>query len=298
MVELKEQELDLGILTDWCLWDWHEDTDYQLTDSEIEWLPTLFMQDDMRFDYNQWKQTWSKKSCTIFAAIWAISDLWNYCFPLSEIKEYNDLSYECWRVEWKGWYTKKAIEMACKKWNKDHPDMPVVFYSVLASDDNKVNRILDKNYDFNISFNYTKDYVFDLNENMEIDRAIKDNKVLISHAVCQIKKDWCKQVKDNYAWSKKQYYKVNVSNKDLSNAWILHYWWFVILKVAECNLWELKRMERVKTDCLNACEYNSRLRHSTNDKVLKNKLHNLNEYIRNNNLKYIEKETERLRKEI
>jgi hypothetical protein len=57
-------------------------------------------------------------------------------------------------------------------------------------------------------------------------------------------------------------------------------------------------MERVKTDCLNACEYNSRLRHSTNDKVLKNKLHNLNEYIRNNNLKYIEKETERLRKEI
>jgi hypothetical protein len=40
------------------------------------------------------------------------------------------------------------------------------------------------------------------------------------------------------------------------------------------------------------------LRHSTNDKVLKNKLHNLNEYIRNNNLKYIEKETERLRKEI
>jgi hypothetical protein len=79
--------------------------------------------------------------------------------------------------------------MACKKWNKDHPDMPVVFYSVPASDDNKVNRILDKNYDFNISFNYTKDYVFDLNENMEIDRAIKDNKVLISHAVCQIKKD-------------------------------------------------------------------------------------------------------------
>jgi hypothetical protein len=69
--------------------------------------------------------------------------------------------------------------MACKKWNKDHPDMPVVFYSVLASDDNKVNRILDKNYDFNISFNYTKDYVLDLNENMEIDRAEKNTKTLV-----------------------------------------------------------------------------------------------------------------------
>lgn len=298
MTELKEEELDLDVLVDWCEWDWHEDTDYQLTDSEVEWLPTLFMQDDMRFDYNQWQQSWSKKSCTIFAAIWAISDLWNYRFPLSEIKEYDELSYECWRVEWKGWYTKKAIEMACKKWNKDHPDMPVVYYSVLASDDNKVNRIIDKNYDFNISFNYTKDYVLDLNENMEIDRAEKNTKTLVWHAVCQIKKDWCKQVKDNYAWSKSQYYKVNVSNKDLSNAWILHYRWYVILKVAECNLWELKRMERVKVACLNACEYNSKLREATNDKKLKNMLHEVNEYIRNNNLKYIEKETEKLRKEI
>jgi hypothetical protein len=59
------------------------------------------MQDDTRFDYNQGKQTWSKKSCTIFAAIGSISDLWNYKFPISEIKEYDDLSYELGRVEGK-----------------------------------------------------------------------------------------------------------------------------------------------------------------------------------------------------
>ena len=57
-------------------------------------------------------------------------------------------------------------------------------------------------------------------------------------------------------------------------------------------------MEKVKVACLNACEYNSKLREATNDKKLKNMLHEVNEYIRNNNLKYIEKETERLRKEI
>jgi hypothetical protein len=57
-------------------------------------------------------------------------------------------------------------------------------------------------------------------------------------------------------------------------------------------------MEKVKVACLNACEYNSKLREATNDEVLRKKLHDLNEYIRNNNLKYIEKETERLRKEI
>lgn len=297
MVELKEEELDLWILVDWCLWDWHEDTDFQLTDSEIEWLPTLFMQDDLRFDYNQWKQIWSKKSCTIFAAIGAISDLWNYSFSLSEIRQYDNLSYDEWRGIGNGWYTKKAIDLVCRKRNKDHPDMPVVYYSVLASDDNKVNRIIDKNYDFNISFNYTKDYVLDLAENMEIDRANKWE-TICSHAVCQIKKDWFKQVKDNYAWSQDQYYKVNVSNKDLSNAWILHYRWYVILKVAECNLWELKRMEKVKVACLNALEHNSQLWHATNDNKLKDMLHKLNEYIRNNNLKYIEKETERLRNEI
>lgn len=297
MTERKEAELDLDILVDWCEWDWHEDTDYQLTDSEVEWLPTLFMQDDMRFDYNQGKQAWSKKSCTIFAAIWAISDLWNYKFPLSEIKEYDDLSYEWWRVEGKWWSTKKAIEMSCKKWNADHPDMPVVFYSIRSSDDEKVMRIIQKNYDFNISFNYTLDYCKDLNENHEIDRAEKW-KTIVSHAVVQILKDWCKQVKDNYAWSAEQYYKVNVSNWKLNNAWILHNWWYVILKVKECNLWELKRMEKVKVACLNACEYNSALWHATNDQNLKNKLHELNEYIRNNNLKYIEEKTKELRNQI
>lgn len=296
--ELREEELDLWVLVDWCDWDWHEDTDFQLTDSEIEWLPTLFMQDDTRFDYNQGKQTWSKKSCTIFAAIWAISDLRNYYFPLSEIKEYDELSYTEWRIEWKGWQTKKAIDLACRKWNKDHPDMPVVYYAIDNVNDDKVNRILAKNYDYNISFNYTKEYVLDLADNMEIDKAEKNTKTLVWHAVCQIQKNWAKYVKDNYAWSKDQYYKVNVSNKDLCNAGILHYWWYVILKVAECNLWELKRMEKVKVACLNALENNSALRHATNDQNLKNKLHEVNEYIRNNNLKYIERETERLRNEI
>lgn len=296
--EFKEEELDLWVLVDWCLWDWHEDSDFQLTYEEIEWLPPLFLQDDIRFDYNQGKQTWSKKSCTIFAAIWAISDLWNYQMPLSEIKEYDDLSYTLWRKDGNGWRTKNAIEMACKKWNKDHPNMPVIFYSVLSREDDKVNKIIGKNYDFNISFNYTKDYVFDLAENWCIDRAEQNTKTLVSHAVCQIYKDWCKTVKDNYAWSKDQYYNVKATNYDLWKAGILHGWWYLIVKVTENNYAELKRMEKVKVACLNALENNSALRHATNDQNLKNKLHEINEYIRNNNLKYIEEKTNELRNQI
>lgn len=298
MTEPKETELDLDVLVDWVLWDWHTDSDFQLTYEEIEWLPPLFLQDNVRYDYNQGKQTRSKKSCTIFAAIWAISDLWNYKFPIGEIKEYDKLSYTLGRKDWHWWYTKDAINMACNKWTKDHPDMPVVYYYVPARDDDKVNKILEKNYDFNISFNYTKDYVLDLADNMCIDRAQQNTKTLVSHAVCQIYKDWCKTVKDNYEWSKDQYYKVKVSNNDLVVAWILHPSGYVIVKVAENNYAELKRMEKVKVACLNALENNSTLRNATNDQNLKNKLHEVNEYIRNNNLKYIERETERLRNQI
>ena len=281
-------------LTNWVLGDWHTDTDYLLSSWEIEWLPELVMQDTKRFDYNQWNQSWSKASCTIFAALGSISDLYNYEFSLAEIKEYNDLSYTMWRTKWEWWYTKDAISMCCKKRNEDHKDMPVVYYSLLASNDTDVEKIISKNYDFNISFNYTEDYLYDLNDNNMIDRANKWERI-VGHAVCQIKKDGYKSVKDNYAWTKHQYYRVNVSNKDLCNAWILHTRWYVIMKVWESNLEELKRLERVKTACLNALEMNSKLWHETNDETLKKKLHETNEWIRNNNLKYIEEMTAKLR---
>jgi len=50
-------------------------------------------QDDIIFAYNQYNQARSKKSCTIFSAIGAISDLYNYEFSLDEIKKIDELSY-------------------------------------------------------------------------------------------------------------------------------------------------------------------------------------------------------------
>jgi|BioPla2DNA2_1021312.scaffolds.fasta_scaffold34016_3 hypothetical protein len=293
MVELKEQELDLGILTDWCLWDGHEATDWQLTEWEIEWLPELVMQDTIRYDYNQWKQNWSKASCTIFSAMGAISDLWNYEFSLDELYEVNELSYSRWRVRGKGWYTKDAVKLACDWWNEKHPDKSVAYYSIASSDDDKANAILNKNYDLNISFNYTADYAKDA-EDWVIDRAERWQ-VLVWHAVCQIIKNWFKYVKDNYKWSKSQYYRINVTNNELWKAWILHNYSYVITKVGENNLSELKRFEKVKTAALNALEANSALRHETNSQEVKDKLHETNEKIRNIILKYIEEKTKELR---
>jgi hypothetical protein len=75
----------------------------------------------------------------------------------------------------------------------------------------------------------------------------------------------------------------------------LHPWGYLIVKVAENNYAEIKRLERVKLACLNALEMNSKLWNTTNDKTLQKKLHDTNERIRNNNLKYIEENLAKLR---
>ena len=83
----------------WCLGTGEELTDYQLCDWDE--LPKLYKQDSIRYQYNQANQDWSKKSCTIFSAMWALSDLKNYEFSLAQLKEVDELSYERWRVRWK-----------------------------------------------------------------------------------------------------------------------------------------------------------------------------------------------------
>lgn len=287
--------MDTQLKINWCLWDWYEITDFLLTEADIYTLPELFMQDTIRFDYNQWKQNRSKASCSIFQAVWAMSDIWNYEFSLDEIKQIDDLSYKKGRVKWEWWYTKNATKLVCDWWNEKFPDKPTAYYAILFRDDEKCNSIMEKNYNLSVSFNYTEDYVLDYWDNWEIDRATAWQDKLVWHCVNEIIKDWRKQIKDNYKWSKSQYYNVNVSNYDLWKAGIFHNWAYVYTKVWQDNLAELKRLETVKTACINSLEYNSKLRHATNDTYLKKKLHDTNEWIRNNNLKYIEEMTQKLR---
>lgn len=282
-------------LENWCLGDWYESTDFLLTEADIYSLPELYTQDTIRYDYNQWKQSWSKKSCSIFSAVWNMSDLKNYKFSLDEIREIDTESYRRGRVQGQWWYTKNAFALVCEWWNKHYPEDPAAYYAVLFQNDAKCNLIMRKNYDLWVSFNYTKDYVKDMDENGEIDRATKWEQKIVWHCVNEIIKDERKQIKDNYDGSTKQYYNINVSNSALYDAWIYHTWAYVFTNVKEDNLWEVRRLEKVKVACLNALEYNSQLWHETNDKTLQQKLHDTNEWIRNNNLKYIEENLAKLR---
>lgn len=282
-------------LENWCLGDWYESTDFLLTEADIYSLPELYTQDTIRYDYNQWKQSWSKKSCSIFSAVWNMSDLKNYKFSLDEIREIDTESYRRGRVQGQWWYTKNAFALVCEWWNKKFPNNPAAYYAVLFQNDAKCNLIMRKNYDLWVSFNYTKDYVKDMDENGEIDRATKWEQKIVWHCVNEIIKDNRKQIKDNYDGSTKQYYNINVTNSALYDAWIYHTWAYVFTNVKEDNLWEVRRLEKVKVACLNALEYNSQLWHETNDKTLQQKLHDTNEWIRNNNLKYIEENLAKLR---
>ena len=133
----------------WCLWTWESEQDFILDDADIDHLPTLYVQDDVRFEYNQANQTRSQKSCTIFSAIWMASDLMNYEFSLDEIKEIDDLSYKNWRLQWYWRSTKSAIHLVYKRRNSNAELVKkywkIAYYRISKYSD-RLDDILQKKY--------------------------------------------------------------------------------------------------------------------------------------------------------
>ena len=126
------EKVDLDTLG--CLGTGEQDTDYVLCDWDDDLLPNLYQQDNIRYEYNQKNQNWSKVSCTIFSAMWMVSDLMNYEFSLAELKEVDELSYTKGRVRWQWWYVKSAVDLVCKWWNEKHRDLwMIAYYRILQN---------------------------------------------------------------------------------------------------------------------------------------------------------------------
>lgn len=270
---------------DWCLWDWHTSSDFILTWNTVDWLPTLYQQDDIRFEYNQYNQKWSKASCTIFWSLGAISDLWNYKFELDEMKEINDLSYGLWRKEWDWWYIKDAVDLCCKEWNKRHPDKKVLYYYVPFYDDETMQKVLDKNYTIVCWFNWTMEYVVDYTEDNVLNTTWKGKRIFW-HCVDMINYKGKKSIKDSDYGKKYNIYEIKPTNMALFSDWVYFPSAYVIVK-ANDDIEEQKRLEKIKTIAMNALNANSELRHNTNSEVVKEALHNCNEVIRDTTIKYI-----------
>ena len=260
----------------WCLGIGEEATDYVLNEWDENLLPDLYQQDNIRYEYNQGNQWWSIKSCTIFAAVWMLSDLMNYEFSLSEIKEIDKLSYERGRMKDQWWYVQSAVKLVADWWNARHKEK-VAYYRVSKYSD-MVDKCLDKWYDLDTNYcptvEYAKDYYLDwVLEGTDF--WDKTN----WHSVCVIK-DWVRKIKDNYKWRKNPDGKdVNVYEVKNAVAKLTNFSprLYVYTKVAEDNLEEIKRLNEMKSEVLIAIDTNSKLWHMANDNSYKNQLHSMNE---------------------
>ena len=251
-----------------CLGDWAESTDYRLCSGDSDLLPPLVKKDEIRFSYNQYKNSWSYTSCTIFAAVWMLSDLMNYQFTYDEIHEIDELSYERWRIRGQGWWVQSAVKLVADWWNERHPDKQVAYYRISKFEDDIMENCLDKLYALDWNLHLTDEYYKDKSDWM-IDWT--DFWTLTNwHSICITKKEWQRSVKDS--WSVPYYWLKNKVSK-ITNFWSNFY----IYVLVNDKLGEVKRLNEFKANLLIAIETNSKMWHQTNDKNYQSILHYMNE---------------------
>ena len=154
-----------------CLWLWHTSQDWELSAEELYKLPKLFPQNDKRFYYDQ---SWTS-DCTIYSALGAISDLWDYEFSQKEIDEVNEMSYERGRTRWGWWYVRDAVKLACDYWNEKNPDKTVAYYYITKHETEKIRKILELWYNICTWFMGNWTYMKDREDNGQIDKKNDEN---------------------------------------------------------------------------------------------------------------------------
>ena len=273
-----------------CIGLGEKPTDFILTEWLLDALPTLYQQDEIIYQYNQWTQDRSTKSCTLFSPIWAISDLFNVEVPLKTIKQRDDDSYSKGRVKNSGWYVAFWVDHIVKEWNESEfakEYWKAAYYSIDLKNDELVKGILDKRYTictwYQGNANYNKDKRDGVLENTSFGSPT------YGHAVSAIWSinDNPQRIKDNYYKSVSyNIYDVAHPFSDLSCFYDRGY---IITKVAEDALEEVKRLNEFRTNLLKAIEVNSQMRHQTNDSNYQSILHYVNDKNRKK-LQDIEKE--------
>ena len=260
-----------------CVGLWEKTTDYKLTEWLLDALPTLYQQDEIIYQYNQGTQKWSEKSCTLFSPIWAISDLFNVEIPLDTIKKWDEDSYSKGRPKNSGWFVALWVDHIVKEWNasdfaKEYGK--VAYYSIDLKDDELVKRVLDKRYTICTWYNWNATYNKD-----KRDWLLEWTEFGVStygHAISAIWGiDTPSRIKDNYY--KSVSYNIYGVAHEFSDIPCFFEKWYVLTKVAEDAIEEVKRLNEFRTNLLNAIELNSAMWHQTNDTNYQSILHYVNE---------------------
>lgn len=261
-----------------CLGLWDQKTDYILTEGLLDALPTLYQQDEIIYQYNQGTQDWSTKSCTLFSPVWAISDLFNVEIPLDTIKVWDNDSYNHGRIKNNGWYVSLWVKHIVDKWNESDFSREygkAAYYSIDLKDDELVKKILDKRY--TICTGYQGNAMYNKDKRDWVLDWTTFGSATYWHAVGVIRStNKCPQrIKDNYY--KSVSYNIYDVSHEFSDIPCFYDRGYVITKVAEDALEEVKRLNEFRTNLLLAIELNSKMRHQTNDQNFKNALHDMNE---------------------
>lgn len=261
---------------EWCLGIWEQDTDYVLCNADIDILPTLFEKDEIRFEYNQWEEDWSRNSCTIFAAIGMYSDLTNYEFSKKEIKEIDDSSYLDWythiRKKGQGWYVKDAVDCV-RKYVNNRKDLvekygKIASYRISKYDDEILENTIWKLYTIEWNHWLTAEYTKDKSDWM-IDWTNFWNKTNW-HAVDVINYKGQRSVKNSYKGVKNNIYGLKNKLSAITNFW---QYFYVYTLVKEDNYEEIKRLNEIKSECVILIEHLWKLWHLVNDDNFRSILH-------------------------
>ena len=254
----------------WCLGDWAENTDYVLCNGDSDLLPPLVKKDEIRFSYNQYKNKWSYVSCTIFAAVWMLSDLMNYEFSYDEIKEIDELSYERWRIRGQGWYVQSAVKLVAERWN-EKMDRKVAYYRISKYDNEIIEDVIGKLYTIDWNMCPTKEYNADKKDWMLDGTDFWTNTNW--HSVDIVCKDGQRSVKDSWSMP---YYWLKIKVSAITNFWPFFY----VYVPVEDNLERVKKLNEIKAKIVNWMGINSELWHLSWSQAHKDKLHDMNDFYR------------------
>lgn len=258
----------------WCLWLWEQPTDYQLCNGDSDLLPPLVKKDEVRYEYNQGNQDRSRVSCTIFAAMWMLSDLINYEFSLDQIKEVDELSYERGRIRGQWWYVQSAVKLVADRYNESDLSKKygkIAYYRISKYDDEILEWVINKLY--TIDWNHWLDSRYTADKKDWMIDGTDFWTITIWHSVDIICKAGQRSVKNSYKWANNNIYGLKNKLSAITNFWT----YFYVYTIVGDNLEEIKRLNEFKSALLVAIEQNSKLRHLTKDKNYQSILHYTNE---------------------
>lgn len=187
--------------------------------------PTLTY-DKSRIQYNQVEV--SSMSCTLHAALGAISDLTGYEFSLPERIALWKQALEEGASNTEGWYIYKAVDLARNYWNAHNADR-LVSYRVNLSE---ANYVIDKGYSLVVGFKGNANYSNDIKDGTLDEVELSGNPTYV-HSIRLHKTNTVRAV-DNYEGNGHNEYRVKDLPKLISNkVFFNEAYFFVSLNDAE-----------------------------------------------------------------